>query len=113
MSRKQIKVLVSAFMINFAACGLLFGFGDYQAHYEQLALDDENPFSGSSPANIALIGTLSVALLTLGAPFVVAWVKNFNPQAVVFVGGILFGVASVAASYGRTLWHFQLSSTLR
>jgi MFS family permease len=112
MSRKQIKVLVSAFMINFAACGLLFGFGDYQAHYEQLALDDGNPFSGSSPANIALIGTLSVALLTIGAPFAVAWVKNFNPQAVVLVGGILFGVASVAASYGRTLWHFQLSQGL-
>ena len=103
---------MSAFMINFAGCGLLFGFGVYQAHYEQLALDDGNPFSGSSPANIDLIGTLSVALNTIGAPFAVAWAKNFNPQAVVLTGGILFGVASVAASFGRTLWHFQLSQGL-
>lgn len=99
-------------MINFAACGLLFGFGVYQAHYEQLALLDGNPFSGSSPADIDLIGTLSIALMMIGAPFAVAWAKNYNPRAVVFVGGILFGIACVAASYGKTLWHFQLSQGL-
>lgn len=77
-----------------------------------MALDDKTPFSGSSPANIDLIGTLSVALMTIGAPFAVAWAKNFNPQAVVFVGGILFGIACVAASFGKRLWHFQLSQGL-
>lgn len=99
-------------MINFAACGLLFGFGVYQAHYEQLALLDGNPFSGSSPADIDLIGTLSIALMMIGAPFAVAWAKNYNPRAVVLVGGILFGIAYVASSFGKTLWHFQLSQGL-
>lgn len=110
--RQSTLVLASAFMINFTACGLLFGFGVYQAHYESMALDDGTPFSGVSPANMALIGTLSVALMTIGAPVAVAWAKNFNPQVVVFAGGVLFGVACIAASFGKALWHFQLSQGL-
>ncbi|PIB01912.1 putative transporter MCH2 [Cercospora beticola] len=105
-------VLISAFMINFTACGLLFGFGVYQAHYESLALIEGTPFSGASSATIDLIGTLSAALMTMGAPLAVGWAKNFRPWAVAFVGGVSYGISCVAASFGKELWHFQLSQGL-
>ena len=50
--------------------------------------------------------------MTLGAPFAVAWAKLFRPQIVVCVGGLLFGLASVLASFGEKLWHFYLTQGL-
>ncbi|KAH6962349.1 monocarboxylate transporter [Ilyonectria sp. MPI-CAGE-AT-0026] len=105
-------ILIAAFMINFTACGLLFGFGIYQALYETMVLEDGTPFTGASSAEIDLIGTLSISLMTIGAPFAVAWVKIFSPQAIVCAGGLLFGLACVLASFGKALWHFQLSQGL-
>ncbi|PPJ58375.1 hypothetical protein CBER1_10780 [Cercospora berteroae] len=105
-------VLISAFIINFTAYGLLFSFGVYQAHYKSLALIEGTPFSGASSATIDLIGTLSAAFMTIGAPLAVGWAKNFRPWAVAFVGGVIYGVACVAASFGKELWHFQLSQGL-
>ncbi|KAH8672195.1 monocarboxylate transporter [Ilyonectria robusta] len=105
-------ILIAAFMINFTACGLLFGFGIYQALYETMVLEDGTPFTGASSAEIDLIGTLSISLMTIGAPFAVAWVKIFSPQAIVCAGGLLFGLACVLASFGKSLWHFQLSQGL-
>lgn len=99
-------------MINFTACGILFGFGVYQAHYETLAAQEYTPFTGASSAQIDLIGTLSASLMTIGAPFAVAWAKYFSPRAVVCAGGGVFGIASVLASFGKELWHFQLSQGL-
>lgn len=59
-------------MINFTACGLLFGLGIYQALYETMVLEDGTPFTSASSAEIDLIRTLSISLMTIGAPFAVA-----------------------------------------
>ncbi|KAH0344972.1 hypothetical protein KCU83_g8087, partial [Aureobasidium melanogenum] len=115
LDRSELRltaILLAAFMINFTACGLLFAFGVYQSRYEVLALEDHTAFTGASLAEIDLIGTLSVSLMTILAPFVVAWSKHFRPQLVVCTGGILFGLANVLASFGHALWHFQLSQGL-
>ena len=99
-------------MINFTACGILFSFGVYQEHYETMVLQKGSPFTGASLAAIDLIGTLSASLMTITAPFVMAWAKYFKPQTVIWAGGILFGVANVLASFGKVLWHFQLAQGL-
>lgn len=104
--------LLAAFMINFTACGLLFAFGVYQALYGTMVSDTNTPFTGASSAEIDLIGSLSVSLMTIGAPFAVAWAKHFGPQPVVCLSGLLFGLASVLASFGNRLWHFQLTQGL-
>lgn len=107
--RRYATILVAAFMINFTACGVLFGFGVYQALYETMVLEENTPFAGATSADIDLIGTLSISLMTIGAPFVVTWTKHFSPQLVVCAGGVLFGMASVLASFGKALWHIQLA----
>ncbi|KAF9877267.1 monocarboxylate transporter [Colletotrichum karsti] len=102
-------VILGAFMINFTTCGVIFSFGVYQEHYETMVLHDDNPFTGASAASIDLIGTLSASLMTISAPFVMAWTKYFRPKYVIWTGGILFGVAGILASFGKALWHFQLA----
>lgn len=62
-------------MINFKVCGLLFGFGVYQAHHEAMIGEDDSPFSDASVAEIDLIGTLSIFLMSVGAPYAVAWTR--------------------------------------
>ncbi|KAM9884217.1 MFS monocarboxylate [Verticillium dahliae] len=109
---KYVTVILAAFMINSTACGILFGFGVYQEHYETMVLQEGSPFTGASSATIDLIGTLSASLMTITAPFVMAWVKYFKPQYGLWAGGILFGVASVLANFGKVLWHFQLAQGL-
>jgi len=99
-------------MINFMVGGLLFGFGVYQAFYESMHSIDNTPFTGASAAEVDLIGSLSTSLLTLGAPIAVGWAKTFSPKLVVGAGGLVFGVAHVLASFGKELWHFQLSQGL-
>lgn len=99
-------------MLNFSGCGLLFSFGVYQSLYEDMSKTDGNPITGASSSQISLIGSIAAALMKLGAPYVVAWSKYFNPQPVVYAGGLLYGVASVLASFGGTLWHFQLTQGL-
>lgn len=96
-------------MLNFSGCGVLFSFGIYQSLYEDMAREENNPFTGASSAEISLIGSIAAALMTLGAPYVVAWCKYFSPQSVVCAGGLLLGGASVLASFGKDLWHFQLT----
>jgi hypothetical protein len=104
--------VIAAFMVNFTACGLLFCFGIYQAHYETLATQASTPFNGASSSEIDLIGSLSVSLMTIGAPFAVAWAKYFGSPRIVWAGGILFGLANILASFGKALWHFQLTQGL-
>ncbi|PYH92153.1 MFS general substrate transporter [Aspergillus ellipticus CBS 707.79] len=77
-----------------------------------MSREPNNPFSGASSTEISLIGSIAAALTKLGAPYVVAWCKYFSPQPVVCAGGLLFGVASVLASFGKRLWHFQLAQGL-
>ena len=99
-------------MLNFSGCRLLFSFGIYQSLYEDMSRKENNPFTGASSAEISLIGSIAAAFMKLGAPYVVAWCKYLSPQRVVFVGGLIYGVASVLASFGQALWHFQLTQGL-
>ncbi|WAO86319.1 MFS domain-containing protein [Fusarium falciforme] len=109
---RYASVVFASFLINFTACGVLFGFGVYQEHYETMVPTPGTPFTGASSATIDLIGTLSASLMTIVAPFVMAWTKYFGPRPVVCAGGVLFGIASVLASFGKALWHFQLTQGL-
>lgn len=102
-------IIVAAFMLNFSGCGLLFSFGIYQSLYEDMSQRENNPFTGASSVDISLIGSIAAAVMKLGAPYVVAWCRSFSPQPVVCAGGLLFGIASVLASFGNALWHFQLT----
>ncbi|PLB49127.1 MFS general substrate transporter [Aspergillus steynii IBT 23096] len=111
-SRRKLIIIIAAFMLNFSGCGLLFSFGIFQSLYENMSLEENNPFSGASSAQITLIGSIAAALMKLGAPYVVAWSKYYNPQPVVCVSGLLYGIASVLASFGTQLWHFQLTQGL-
>lgn len=70
------------------------------------------PFTGATPAQIDLIGTLSIALMTIGAPFTTAWTKQYSPRAVVWSGGIIYSLALVLASFSQALWQFLLTQGL-
>lgn len=99
-------------MIVFTCCGINFAFGIFQDLYETLSREPGNPFSGASPAQIDLIGTLSVALMTIGAPFAVGWAKRFTPRRVAMGGSLVFSLSLVLASFGTKIWHFQLTQGL-
>ncbi|OIW22975.1 MFS general substrate transporter [Coniochaeta ligniaria NRRL 30616] len=108
----QARTLAAAFIINFIVGGLLFSFGIYQALYQSMTNEETTPFHGASSAEIGLIGTLSVSVMTILAPFAVAWTHHLSPQVVVCSGGVLFGLANVLTSFGKALWHFQLAQGL-
>ncbi|KXL47409.1 hypothetical protein M433DRAFT_157399 [Acidomyces richmondensis BFW] len=111
-SWKLMVIVASAFTVVFTCCGLNFAFGVYQALYDSLSRKAGTPFEGASPAEIDLIGTLSISLMTIGAPFVVAWAKILSPRIVCFAGGVVFGLALILASFGTKLWHFELTQGL-
>ncbi|CAG9948657.1 unnamed protein product [Clonostachys rosea f. rosea IK726] len=106
---RQCSIVVAAFMLNFSGCGLLFSFGIYQSLYEDLSREPGNPFTDASSAEITLIGSISASLMKLGAPYVVAWTKYFKPEPIIYAGGLLYGIGSVLASFGTSLWHFQMA----
>ncbi|MCJ1478240.1 hypothetical protein MMC13_006917 [Lambiella insularis] len=106
--RRQLLVLLSSFVLTFTGCGLNFAFGVYQELYETLG----GPFDNASPAEIDLIGTLAVSLMTIGAPFASAWTRTYSPRSVSLFGGVLFAAANIAASFGQKLWHFVLTQGL-
>ena len=95
-------------MLTLTGCGLNFAFRVYQELYETVG----GPSEGVSPAEIDLIGTLAVSLMTIGAPFASSWTKQYGPRSVTLFGGILFAVANIAASFSQKLWHFVLTQGL-
>jgi MFS family permease len=99
----------ASFLVVFTACGTLFSFGVYQELYESMAGDPGSPFFGASPASIDLIGTLSAAFMTIAAPLATAWTKRFSPRAIIVLGGLLFLLGSLLASFSQSLWQFQLT----
>ncbi|KAL1962516.1 hypothetical protein VTN77DRAFT_9637 [Rasamsonia byssochlamydoides] len=109
-NRRSILVVVAAFAIMFTSCGINFAFGVYQELYESMSSSAEkNPFTGATPAQIDLIGTLAISLMTLGAPFASAWCKSYSPRTITFAGGVMFALSNVLASFGQRLWHFILT----
>lgn len=104
-ARRVVLTVAASFLLTFTACGLNFAFGVYQELYETLG----GPFASASPAQIDLIGTLSISLMTIGAPFASAWCRVYSPRTVSLLGGLIFGLANILASYGQRLWHFILA----
>ena len=74
-----------------------------------MSLDPTSPFHGASPAQIDLIGTLSISLMSIGAPFASPWTKRYPPHHVIWAGGLVFFAASVLASFSQQLWQFELT----
>ncbi|KAH8658111.1 MFS monocarboxylate transporter [Xylariales sp. PMI_506] len=109
---KSVVIVASSFTIVFTCCGLNFAFGVFQDLYDSMAQQAGTPFTGASPALIDLIGTMSISLMTIGAPFSVAWAKRFSPRWVAFVGGFVFSLSLILASFGTALWHFELTQGL-
>jgi len=105
-------IVLAAFTIVFTACGITFVFGVYQDLYETMSQQPDTPFTGASSAEIDLIGTLSIGLMSLGAPFATTWTKRFPPRVVIISGGVIFAVANLLASYSQKLWQFELTQGL-
>ena len=106
--RQQILIIISSLILTFTGCGLSFAFGVYQELYETIG----GPFEGVSAAQIDLIGTLAVSLMTLAAPFANAWSQSYSPRSVTLIGGVMMALGNIAASFGQKLWHFDLSQGL-
>ncbi|KAJ5017421.1 MFS transporter asaE [Colletotrichum sp. SAR 10_99] len=111
-------ILIAAFMINFIVGGLLFGYGVYQALYETMIQDEGSPFAGASYAEIDLIGSVSVSVMMMGAPFVVAWVKNSGPKLAICTGGVLFGglavgFVSAGTGVGGLVWAPAITAAVK
>lgn len=106
--REQALIVISCLTLIFTGCGINFAFGVYQELYETLG----GPFQDATPGEIDLIGTLSASIMTIGAPVVNALVKRYGPRSTTLLGGVLFAVASIAASLGTRLWHFHLAQGL-
>jgi len=99
---RAILIVISSFALTFTGCGLNFAFGVYQELYESLG----GPFQDANPAQIDLIGTLAVSLMTIGAPFASAWTKSYTPRSITICGALIFGLANVLTSFSVTLWQF-------
>ncbi len=97
--------MASSFTLTLTACGLNFAFGVYQELYESL----DGPFANATPAQIDLIGTLGVSLMTIGAPYASAWTKSYSPRTMTLIGGMLFALANISASFSQFLWQFVLT----
>ncbi|EHK17361.1 uncharacterized protein TRIVIDRAFT_66296 [Trichoderma virens Gv29-8] len=108
-SQDDIALTQPSFTIVFTCCGINFAFGVFQAVYETLSQQPDTPFTGASPAEVDLIGTMSISLMTIGAPFVVAWAKRFSPKSISLIGSTTFSAALILASFGKSLWHFEVT----
>ncbi|KAJ5745930.1 hypothetical protein N7520_011112 [Penicillium odoratum] len=110
MSRSHhVAIVAAGFMTMFMTCGIVFSFGVYQAIYEEMAKEPNTPFTGTSSSIISLIGTLSIALMSMGGPFVSAWAKLYGPQPIIMTGGVVFGLGCILASLSEYIWEFQLT----
>ncbi|KAJ5923877.1 Major facilitator superfamily domain general substrate transporter [Penicillium verhagenii] len=109
---QPIVVVISSTALVFTGCGINFAFGVWQELYDSMSKLPNTPFTGATPAQIDLIGTLSIALMTIGAPFTTAWTKQYSPRAVIWSGGIIYSLALILASFSQALWQFILTQGL-
>ncbi|ORX35561.1 major facilitator superfamily domain-containing protein [Kockovaella imperatae] len=106
---RAVIICISSFLLIFTTCGTLFSFGVFQDLYQTMSHEPGNPFSGASPAMIDLVGTLGVSFQSVFAPFATAWAKRFSPTAVSSLGGLMFLLGCILASYSTKLWQFILT----
>ncbi|KAJ5997776.1 hypothetical protein N7522_009436 [Penicillium canescens] len=109
---RQIFVVAAGFITMFMTCAIIFSYGVYQAIYEEMAKQPNTPFSGTSSSIISLIGTLSIALMSMGGPFIMTWAKLYGPQPVIMTGGLVFGIGCILASLSEYVWEFALTQGL-
>ncbi|GIK05511.1 hypothetical protein Aspvir_009624 [Aspergillus viridinutans] len=105
----HVMIVCAGFAVMFTTCAFIFAFGVYQALYEEMAQEAHSPFVGQSTALIGLIGTLAIALMSMGGPLAMTWAKLWSPQAVIVAGGWVFGIAYILAGFSQRLWHFALT----
>ncbi|KAJ5697486.1 hypothetical protein N7488_011170 [Penicillium malachiteum] len=106
---RHVVVVAAGFVTMFMTCGIIFSYGVYQAIYEEMAKEPDTPFTGTSSSIISLIGTLAIALMSMGGPFVSAWAKLYGPQPIIMSGGVVFGLGCILASLSEYIWEFQLT----
>ncbi|KAI9374490.1 major facilitator superfamily domain-containing protein [Aspergillus egyptiacus] len=106
---KYALVVIAGFLVMFITCAFIFAYGVFQSLYEEMARVENTPFTGSSTALINLVGILAIALMSMGGPLAMHWVKIYSPQAVIIAGGWVFGIAYILSSFGKALWHFALT----
>ena len=109
LNRRQVMIIVAGFIVMFMTCSIIFAYGVYQAIYEEMAKRPQTPFTGTSSSIISLIGTLSIAVMSMGGPFVMTWAKLYGPQPVIMSGGVVFGLGCVLASLSQHVWQFALT----
>jgi len=103
---RRISIVLAATTCTFTSCGLNFSFGCYQEHYE----DVDGPFGGRvAAAQIDLIGTLAVSLMTIFAPWTSAWTAKYGASRVTLVGAALFSFGMITAGSATQLWQFMLT----
>ncbi|CDM37188.1 hypothetical protein CBS147339_7605 [Penicillium roqueforti] len=105
----SIIIIIASTTLVFTGCGINFAFGVFQELYDSMSKEPNTPFTGATPAQIDLIGTLSIALMTIGAPFATAWTKQYPPRYVIWASGIIHSSALLFASFSQHLWQFILT----
>ncbi|KAF4767324.1 hypothetical protein HAV15_009930 [Penicillium sp. str.  len=92
-ARLQSTIIITASTtLVFTGCGINFAFGVFQELYDSMSKEPNTPFTGATPAQIDLIGTLSIALMTIGAPFATAFSQHL--WQFILTQGILLGMAT-------------------
>lgn len=110
--RRQVFIIAAGFMTMFMTCAIIFAYGVYQAIYEEMAKQPNTPFTGTSSSIISLIGTLSIAIMSMGGPFIMNWAKLYSPQLIIMLGGVVFGLGCILASLSQYVWEFALTQGL-
>ncbi|KAJ5325444.1 Sucrose/H+ symporter [Penicillium brevicompactum] len=106
---QSISIICASTALVFTGCGINFAFGVFQELYDTMSKEPNTPFTGATPAQIDLIGTLSIALMTIGAPFATTWIKQYPPRNVIWASGVIYSGALVLASFSQALWQFILT----
>jgi MFS family permease len=105
-------IVAAGFVTMFMTCSIIFAYGIYQAIYEEMAKEPNTPFTGTSTSIISLIGTISIAIMSMGGPFAMTWAKLYGPQPVIMAGGVVFGLGCILASLSEYVWEFALTQGL-
>ncbi|CAI7621797.1 unnamed protein product [Penicillium bialowiezense] len=106
---QSIGILFASTALVFTGCGINFAFGVFQELYDSMSKLPNTPFTGATPAQIDLIGTLSIALMTIGAPFATTWIKQYPPRNVIWASGVVYSGSLILASFSQALWQFILT----
>ncbi|KAJ5319818.1 hypothetical protein N7508_000101 [Penicillium antarcticum] len=102
-------IAIASLAVVFTGCGINFSFEVYQELYDSMSKEPNPPFTGATPAQIDLIGTLSIAMMNIGTPIATTWTKLYSPRTVTWACGVIFPLALVLASYSQVLWQFILT----